>query len=72
MLMISNTLESRSALMLVIPAVNPVVVNADTDSNNESKKFFSVSIDNRAPVKKDMKIKRKITRMASLNVFSSL
>ena len=31
--MISNTFESRSAFMFVIPAVNPVVVKADTDSN---------------------------------------
>ena len=62
--MISNTFESKSASMFVIPAVNPVVVKADTDSNSESKKFFSVRIDKSIPVKKDMKIKRKITRMA--------
>ena len=70
--MISNTFDNRSALMFVIPAVNPVVVKADTDSNRESRKFFSVRIDKSAPVKKDIKIKRNITRIASLNVFSSL
>ena len=39
--MISNTFEIRSALIFVIPADKPVVVNAETDSNRESKKFFS-------------------------------
>ncbi len=72
MLMMSNTFESRSALMFVIPAVNPVVVNDETDSNRESKKFFPVRTDKSAPVKKDIKTNRKITRIASLNVFSSL
>ena len=70
--MMSNVFEIRSALMFVIPAVNPVVVNAETDSNRESKKFFPVMIDKSAPVKKDIKINRKMTRIASLNDFSSL
>ena len=58
--------------MFVIPADRPDVVNDETDSNRESKKSFPVRIDKRIPVKKDMKINRKITMMASLNVFSSL
>src|SRR5215213_10234304 len=72
MLTIRNALETRSISIEVIPAVIPVVVKADTDSNRESRKSFCSVCHSTTAVTKETATKRTITITASLNVFSSL
>ena len=70
MLSIKIDFEIGSKPTLVIPVDSPVLVIAETDSNNASMKLLLVRYFIEIPEIKDNTINKAITSNASLNIFS--
>ncbi len=69
--MIRTNFDMGSISKEVMPEDNPVVVNAETESKSESKKFSLSTLEIIIPVITDMPINKTMTNTASSNIFSS-